>query len=76
MEQMQNMTGDQSSYESQSEEEMYFRMKYLKQPNETKEQREIRQKNVRELLKADRESQIGVHSNSVLNAFKSGKEGK
>lgn len=73
MESTENMIGMANPYETQSDKEMFFRQKYLKQPNETKEQRDERNKNVRNMLSEARDAQIGVKDQTVLNAFNAGK---
>ena len=73
MESTQNMDREHGSIESMSEQEYEMRLKYLRQPNETKEQREARVKNVRAMLKESRDSSIGVRNESVLSAFSRGR---
>lgn len=71
MEQLQTKQGSDSI--NMSNDEMEFRQKYLKQENETKEQREQRKANVRQLLSEAREATIGVKSQSVIDSFSKGR---
>ena len=73
MESTQNMDMEHGSTESMNEQEYEMRLKYLRQPNETKEQREARVKNVRAMLKESRDSSIGVKDEGVLSAFSRGR---
>lgn len=76
MEQTQNTNMAQGSLApDMSSEEYEMRQKYLKQPNETKAQREQRKMNVREMLAESRDKTVGVHNNSVLNEFSRGRGG-
>lgn len=73
MEQTQNTNMAQGSLAPMSDAELEMRQKYLKQENETKEQREQRQKNVREMLAESRDKTVGVHNASVLHSFEKGR---
>ena len=72
----QNMTSQSSASMEMSIEEMEMRQKYLRQPNETKEQREQRNANVRQLLSEAREATVGVKHPSVISAFEKGRSMK
>lgn len=71
MEQIQ--TGQGSTSVEMGNEEMMLRQKYLRQENETREQREERKANVRKLLADARETTIGVKQTSVVSAFNKGR---
>lgn len=73
MEQEQNKTGQVQSVPMMSEQEMEYRQKYLRQPMESKEQRDMRNANVRQLLKDSRDKTVGVSDKSVLKSFKVGR---
>lgn len=68
---MEQIQTGQGSDQVMDDKEMLFRQKYLRQPNETKEQREQRNVNVRALLKDARGNSIG--NTSVLGSFNKGR---
>lgn len=71
VEQFQTENGSDQMYTDN--DEMMLRQKYLRQPNETKEQRERRNANVRKMLAESREATTGVRNQSVLSSFSKGR---
>lgn len=70
---MEQFKTEQGSYTGMEDDEMMLRQKYLRQPEETKEQREQRIANVRKMLAEAREQAIGVKKSNILESFRKGR---